>query len=138
MADTVTQRQASQTRGRNGNTLPVRFTPRFWEDSDRRVALVRAVQERVEALKRDTASDSVQKQTLCERAVFLATVLETSEVNAIEGVRPLDTGSYVQALNSLLGILKALGLDRKAKSLGLAKFVAQVDAADAEPQGAAA
>src|SRR5580658_7890531 len=112
------------TRADNGGTLPMRFTPKFWTDADRRVALVREIESRVERMKADAGADSFQKETLAERAVFLIAMLETAERDAIENVKPLDTGQYVQAVNSLIGVLKALGLERAAKKVGsLAEYV---------------
>ncbi|MGD0766824.1 MAG: hypothetical protein ABSB42_01230 [Tepidisphaeraceae bacterium] len=105
-------------------TLPTRFTPRFWQDADRRVALVRAIEDRVRRMKDDTGSESYAKEILCERAIFIVSLLETSERDAIEGIRALDVGSYVQSCNALLGILKSLGLERQVKKLGsLAAYV---------------
>jgi hypothetical protein len=106
-----------------GSTLPERFQPRFWSECDNRMALVRAIKERVTGLKVDANADSVQKEVLCERAVFLLTILETHEVNAIEGGK-LDLGAYVQGVNSLMGLLRLLGLERKAKKVGLSEYVA--------------
>jgi hypothetical protein len=114
-------RAAGKLKRRDG-TLPVRFQPRFWEDADKRVALVRAIQDRVATLKADTGADSRQKEILVQRAVFLTSVLETAEINAITG-QPFDLGSYTQGINSLIGVLRALGLERKAKQLGLATYV---------------
>jgi hypothetical protein len=105
-------------------TLPTRFTPRFWQDADRRVALIREIESRVERLKTECDADSYSRQILCERAVFLTAMLETNERDAVEGIKTLDTGQYVQAINSLIGVLKALGLERRAKKLGsLAAYV---------------
>ena len=107
----------------NGGSLPTRFTPKFWADADNRVALVRAVKEKVNQLKTDSNADSYQKQVLCERAVFLIAVLETAEVNAVDGGKPLDLGGYVQGVNSLMGVLRMLGLERRAKQIGLSQYV---------------
>jgi hypothetical protein len=105
-------------------TLPTRFAPKFWADADRRVALVREIESRVERMKNDTGSESYAKEILCERAIFIVSLLETSERDAIEGIKELDVGSYVQSCNALLGILKSLGLERQVKKLGsLAAYV---------------
>ena len=101
-----------------GGTIPTRFVPRFWADADRRVSIIRAIEDRVERMKADTGADSYQKIVLAERAVFLLTILETQERDAIEGTRPLDAGGYVQAVNSLIGIFRALGLERHVKQVG--------------------
>ena len=111
------------TRAENAGTLPARFVPKFWSDADRRVAIIREIESRVERMKADANADSYQKEVLAERAVFLISILETSERDAIEGSKAHHTGGYVQAINSLIGVLKALGLERKAKAIGLAKYV---------------
>jgi hypothetical protein len=105
-------------------TLPTRFVPKFWSDADRRVALVREIESRVERMKADSGSESYAKEILCERAIFILSLLETQERDAFEGVKALDIGSYIQSCNGLLGILKSLGLERKAKKIGnLAKYI---------------
>jgi hypothetical protein len=118
-----TSEQTRPARSSNGGTLPVRFVPKFWTDADRRVALVREIESRVERMKADANADSYQKEVLAERAVFIVSLLETAERDAIEGVKALDTGSYVQSVNALIGLLRALGLERRVKALGLAEYV---------------
>lgn len=92
-------------------TLPNRFTPKFWEEQDGRVALVREIRRRVELLRQHTNADSYQKELLCERAIFLACQLETMEIDATTKGE-LDMGAWVQGCNALNGILKALGLEK--------------------------
>lgn len=95
-----------------GNNIPKTFVPRFWESADQRYSAVRAIKARYEELVEHTGADSIQKQMLCQRAIFLATYLETMEVNAAEDGK-LDMGVYTQAANALSGYLLKLGLDRK-------------------------
>jgi len=109
--------EGSESPSENGSTLPTRFQPRFWSDADQRVALVRELKGKVNQLKTDTNADSYPKEILCERAVFLLAVIETQEVTAVEGESKLDLAAYVQAVNSLLGLLRTLGLERKAKKV---------------------
>ena len=97
-------------------TLPERFVPRFWDECDGRIALVREIRRRVDLLKTDTASDSYQKDILCERAIFIACQLETQERAAIERGK-FDAGRYTQMANTLVGLLRSLGLERRAKKL---------------------
>jgi len=117
MATAQDEAEEQATRAEVGGTLPERFQPRFWSDCDNRVALVRAIKEKVQQLKADCNADSMQKETLCERAIFLITVLETQEVNAVHHGK-IDLGSYTQGLNTLMGVLRTLGLERKAKKIG--------------------
>lgn len=103
--------------------LPAKFQPRFWvRDTDGRCAAVKEIRERVETLKQDTQADSYQKQLICERAVFVALKLETMEIEATESGQ-FDMGVYTQAVNCLMGCLKALGLEKQVpKTLDLKAY----------------
>src|SRR5687767_8763120 len=84
------------------------FTPRFWEHCDLRLAVVRSMCARYEALRESCGGDeSPQRDLLVRRIAFLSIQIETAEVNAMEG-KPFDAGSYVQCLNSFLGFLKSV------------------------------
>jgi hypothetical protein len=110
-----TQTSPQRRAAKAGGTLPTRFTPRFLEDADKRIAVIRGLHQRIDRLKKECNADSYQKELLVERAVFIASQLETNEVMALEGEKPLDVGSHIQATNCLIGLLKSLGLERKAK-----------------------
>jgi hypothetical protein len=97
-------------------TLPERFVPQFWDECDGRIAIIREIRRRVDLLKADCASDSYQKSILCERAIFIACQLETQERAAIEKGQ-FDPGRYTQMVNALVGLLRSLGLERKARSV---------------------
>lgn len=105
-------------------TLPERFVPQFWDECDGRIAVVKEIRRRVELLKTDTASDSYQKDILCERAVFICCQLETQERAAIEKGE-FDAGRYTQMANALVGLLRSLGLERKAKRLDVREYIKQ-------------
>jgi hypothetical protein len=98
--------------------LPTRFVPRFWSDSDQRIATVRLIRKRYALLKEHAGGDeSYQRDLLCQRAAFMTCILETAEVRCAE-TGGLDLGSYVQGCNALNGILKHLGLERRVKKAG--------------------
>lgn len=100
-----------------GLTLTKQFKPRFWEDADSRVSVVRQIRRRYELLKSHCGGEeSIQRDLLCQRATFLSVHIETLEVEAAEG-SGLDVGSYVQSLNCLNGLLKTLGLDKRVKNV---------------------
>lgn len=110
--------------------VPKSFTPRFWEGLDGRVGVAKEIRRRYELLRDDTGADrSAQRDMLCQRAVFIGIVLETMEVEAMD-TGNFDAGGYVQATNGLLGILKALGLDKKVQSVtDLKSYLAQAERA---------
>jgi len=106
--------EATQKRRTRPPAVSAKFVPRFWEELDNRYAVAKEVGRRIQALREDTGADrSTQRDMLAQRAVFISVMLETMEVDAVE-TGHLDTGSYVQAVNSLQGLLKTLGMDKKA------------------------
>lgn len=96
--------------------IPTTFQPRFWEEVDGRYAIAKEIRRRYETLRNDVGSDSYQKELLCQRAVFVGVQLETMECEATESGK-FDPGVYTQMTNTLLGLLKALGLDRHVKDV---------------------
>ncbi len=92
------------------------FVPRLWEEIDGRYAIAKEIRRRYQTLKQDTGSSkSQQRDMLCQRAVFMGVCLETMEVEAVR-TGNYDAGVYTQMSNALLGLLKALGLDRPNRS----------------------
>lgn len=94
-------------------SLPARFTPKFLSGCDRRQSAIKEIQRRINELQDDAGADSMQKKLLVERAVFISTRLQSMELDVYEG-KPIDDGVHTQMTNCLIGLLKALGLDRKA------------------------
>jgi hypothetical protein len=92
--------------------LPGRFVPGFWNNADGRSMAVKEIRRRYRNLREDAAVDSYQKDLLVQRAVFIALQLETMEIAAASG-KPFDAGVYTQMTNSLLGLLKSLGLEKQ-------------------------
>lgn len=102
------------------------FIPQFYENVDKRTEVSRELRHRLKKLRDDTATDSMQKELLCQRAIFISLQLETMEVDAMNG-EPFELGVYTQMVNTLVGILKALGLERQSKAvtLDLKEYVRQ-------------
>jgi len=116
-------------RKRKTISLSGRFVPHFFEDCDGRIATVKRIKKRLEALRRDAHVDNVQREMLAQRAVFLALQLESMERRAAEG-EAIEAGVYSQGCNALLGLLRALGLVTKhrAKRQSLKEYVDEKDA----------
>ena len=98
------------------------FRPLFWSGLDGRVSVVKETLRRYEKLRKDTGSDSVQKDLLCQRITFLAIRLESMEREAIESGM-FDAGLYVSLTNALTGMLRLIGINRKAKITSLKDYV---------------
>ena len=65
---------------------------------------------------------SYQQRALIDRAIFLEFHLQQQELRLATGA-DFDSGSWVQAANSLSGIFSKLGLQRKAKDVSLSQYV---------------
>lgn len=113
---------------KTGSKLPAVWEPRFLDRADSRFSAVRLVRQRIELLEADAGADSEQKRLLCSRAAFIATVLETEECRCLENGQP-PTGSYFQMTNCLIGLLRAIGLERHARDAGdLRSYLAEKSA----------
>jgi hypothetical protein len=128
MANTLKKRptRRSERKATSAVTLSNSFRPRFWESCDGRSQITKEITRRYRLLCKDSGADSYQKELLCQRAIFLAVRLETLEVEAAE-TGDIDFGSYTQAVNSLQGILKSLGLAKQASRVAksLDKHIAE-------------
>jgi len=103
--------------------LPETFAVGFWEDQDGRSIVVREIKRRVAQLSAHVGVDSEQRRILVQRAVFLDVQLESMECAAIES-RQLEHGVYTSLTNALVGILRTLGIDKRAfKAGGLKEYV---------------
>jgi hypothetical protein len=97
----------------------------FWDEVDRRCLLYREIKSRYEQLKQDTGADSYQKDLILQRAVFLSLQLQTMEIQVTEG-GDFDSGGYSNLTNVLVGLLKALGLEKALpKMADLQSYVAK-------------
>jgi hypothetical protein len=99
-----------------GNRIGEKFVPRFWDEADGRLEPMKKIMKRLKRFREDVCVDSYQRELLVQRAVFLLLRLETMEVAALQG-EPFDQGVYTQAVNSFIGLLALLGLE-KAKTIG--------------------
>jgi hypothetical protein len=102
---------------RKGSDVPATFRLKFISDLDQRSHATREVRRRFELLKRDSGAESYQQELLCEHAAFLSLVVSTQEAEALQTGK-LDAGSFVQSLNALTGLLKAVGLHKRCKDVG--------------------
>lgn len=94
--------------------LPIEFEPHLLRDADNRFGIIKEIKRRYRLLVEDAGADSFQKEILCERAVFLAVRLESIERIAAE-TGEFEPGVYAAMTNTLMGLLKALGLEKQFK-----------------------
>ncbi|MDQ2069060.1 hypothetical protein [Natronospira bacteriovora] len=99
--------------------LPPRYRPDWIEKMDGRTTLARVVNERYETLANDLGGIEVlsyQKRSLCKRAIWMEAIIEQQEAALSRG-EEVDQGKLTQAVNTLIGLLKTLGLERQARDV---------------------
>lgn len=105
----------------NGKTseIPATFSSDWIDHLDGRTKLARVVRQRLSSLHSDLGGRdalSYQQRSLCRRAVWLEALIERREVALANG-REIDEGAHTQSINALMGVWKALGLQRKAREV---------------------
>lgn len=97
--------------------LPAGYRAGWLEKLDRRTRVARAIMDRIAVLASDAGGAetlSHAQQSLIKRAVFLEAIVESHELRFASG-EAIDVGSYTQALNSMLGVYRVVGIARRAK-----------------------
>jgi hypothetical protein len=108
--------------------MPVKFSADLVQQVDGRSMLGRAVRDRLERLYRDLGGSddggglSFQQQSLATHAVWLDLVLSAEECKISQG-QGIDTHAHVALVTSLLALYRTLGLQRRAKQVGLADYI---------------
>lgn len=109
-------------------TLPDGYSSKWVDRLDKRTKVARAVLDRIECLESDAGgADSIThaKRSLIRRAAFIEAMCEGQELKLTAG-QEVDAGSLTQLTNSLLGIYRVLGLERRARrSESLADYLAK-------------
>ena len=98
-------------------TLPDHYRADFVKRLDKRSKVARAIMARIATLESDAGgaeSLSAARRSLIRHAAWLDAMVESHELRLAEGQR-VDAGAYTQALNSLIGLYRLLGLERKAR-----------------------
>ena len=99
--------------------LPQRYSADWIEKLDGRTTLAKVVQSRLAELQADLGglqSLSYQERSLTRRAVWLEALIESREAALARG-EEIEEGAHVQSVNALMGVWKALGLQRRAKDV---------------------
>jgi hypothetical protein len=111
--------------------MPARYEPDFERRLDKRTVVGSALLARLAQIQIDCGgaeSMSHAKASLCKRAVWIEAMIESHEQNLANG-QPIDAGAYTQLINSLLGIYRVLGIERRQKPNGRTLRDYQQDAA---------
>lgn len=99
-------------------SLPTRFRAGFLAELDGRTDVAKALRANYQAIVADVGGiDDVShvKAALIERFVWLEAILQTIEHELVTGAidKGEALGRWIQAVNSLSGLAKVLGVERK-------------------------
>lgn len=109
-------------------TLPEKFKVGFLATLDGRTDLAKALRANHDAIVADIGG-AVEighvKSALIERFVWLEAILQTIESEMAQGQigKAEALGRWIQAVNSLAGLAKVLGVERKARSMPWASII---------------
>jgi len=98
-------------------TLPESYSSDWLTRLDKRTKIARAVLARIEELESDAGgadSLSAARRSLIRHAAWLDALVESFEMQLAAGEQ-IDVGGFTQALNSLLGLLRLVGLERRQR-----------------------
>jgi hypothetical protein len=110
---------ARKTKDKRLATIPSTYIPNFVERLDARTLLATVIPQRIASIESDLGGAeglSYARRSLVRRVVWLEAVVETFEQN-LASDRVTDLGAYTQAINSLLGLYRLLGLERKPRNV---------------------
>ena len=117
-------------------TIPDRYSPGFAERLDKRTSIAKAIIERIETIEADMGGAealSHARRSLIRRTVWLEAVIEHSEQKLAAG-EGIDLGGHTQAINSLLGLYRLIGLERRPRPVRRLAEVMRADPAPERPQ----
>lgn len=98
-------------------TLPSSYSSDWLAKLDKRTRVARAVLARIRELESDAGGAealSAARRSLIRHAAWLDAVVESHELRLAAG-QQVDVGSLTQSLNSLLGLYRLIGLERRAR-----------------------
>ncbi len=98
-------------------TTPDKYTEDFLFALDGRCKTAKVLKHRLAVLTADLGGDlSYQQQSLARRVIFLEARIEAWEADFAEG-RKVPMNVYFPALNSLVGLYRTLGTERRSKQI---------------------
>jgi hypothetical protein len=108
--------------------IPHPYTPDWLQRLDGRTRLAQAVNQRYQDLTADLGGNenlSYQKRSLCKQVVWMEAIIEQQHAALSRG-EETDQGKLTQATNTLIGLLKTVGLERVARdAVSLNEYLAR-------------
>jgi len=105
--------------------IPKAYSPDWLERMDGRTRFAQIVQQRYQDLTADMGgldALSYQQRSLAKRIVHLEALIEQQEAALAKG-EDIDAGRLTNTTNTLIGLLKAVGLNRQSREISLADVI---------------
>ena len=112
-------------------TLPDSYSADWLQRLDKRTKIARAVLSRIGELESDAGgADTLSsvRRSLIRHAAWLDALVDSHELRLASGER-IDSGAYTQSLNSLIGLYRLIGLERRQKNVRSLRDVMRGEAA---------
>jgi hypothetical protein len=100
-------------------TLPDSYSSNWVDKLDGRTKVATAVRARISELEADAGgaeSLTAARRSLIRHAAWLDAIIDSYELRLAAGEQ-IDVGGLTQSLNSLLGLFRLLGLERRQKQV---------------------
>jgi hypothetical protein len=100
--------------------LPARYSETLIEELDGRYRVTKELKDRAHAIFNDLGgldTLSYLQRSLVKRYTFLEISHEQDEARLARGEADVDLGRHVQRLNSLIGLARTLGIQRRQKRI---------------------
>ena len=112
--------------------VPAAYAPDFIATLDGRGRVARELRSRLTLLYNDIGGESFlsyQQKSVCERIVHVEALLQSMEYDMANG-KEVPLGNYIQGINTLVGLFKTIGLERRTKELSLREYLSNKEAAN--------
>jgi hypothetical protein len=105
--------------------IPTDYSPDWLEKLDGRTRMAQVINSRYHQLTTDLGGVdalSYQQRSLCKRALWFEAMLEQWEAALSRG-EEVDPGKLTNTTNTLIGLYKALGLNRQSREVSLSDLI---------------
>jgi hypothetical protein len=117
-------------------TLPDSYSANWLHRLDKRTKIARAVLARIGELESDAGGAdglSAVRRSLIRHAAWLDALVDSHELRLASG-EEIDSGAYTQSLNSLIGLYRLLGLERRARPVERLRDVMRASEPEIPPE----
>lgn len=116
--------------------LPEKYAKDFLDAIDKRVRVAKVLGGIINSIYSDLGGKenvSVMQQMLCEKIAYLKLMTAKTELIMAQG-GTIDEAQYLNAINTMSGLLSKIGLKRRARVLSVKEYFSSPQPAPSGPQ----